>query len=195
MFITSNGITSNDIETATNTVGKKVKEVNEDLCQSMKNIEKSSWNDWQGMFSPSSWNSGDWRLKSPQFHFPTMHAPDFLSNWKPADWNFHTPMNIKETKTAYEVFLDFPGMKKEDISVSVKANAMVINAERKPMETKEGEKFHQMEIPYGNTSRSFHLPANAQKNDVKATYLDGVLHLTILKSDHTFQDEVRVDVV
>jgi HSP20 family protein len=187
MIVTpSSGIISNEMET---TISNKCNE--NEICKSMQDHAKSSWSDWQGLFSPTSWNSGDWQFKTPQIQFPSMHA----SNWKPADWNFHTPMNIKETEKTYEVCIDFPGMKKEDISVSVKANAMIINAERKPVETKEGEKFHQMEIPSGNTSRSFHLPANAQKNDVKATYVNGVLHLTIPKSDDSFQDEVRVDVV
>jgi HSP20 family protein len=182
------------METTSNSKNNE-NEVNQQLCKSMKEIEKSSWSDWQDLFSPAFWHPGDWRFKSPQFHFPSIQTPGFLSNWRPAEWNFHTPMNIKETEKTYEVCIDFPGMKKEDISVSVRANAMVINAERKPVETKEGEKFHHVEIPYGNTSRSFHLPANAQKNAVEATYVNGVLHLTIPKSDHTFQDEVRVDVV
>jgi HSP20 family protein len=171
----------------TTTVTSTTTSVNEqgDSCKSMKDIETNSY-DWQNFFSPSSWHSNDWNLK----------RPEFLSNWRPADWNFHTPMNIKETEKSYEICLDFPGMIKENISISVKDNSMVISGERKSVdESKVGEKYHRVEIPYGHTSRSFYLPSNAMKDQVKATYIDGVLHLTIPKSEPALQNDFKVDIL
>jgi HSP20 family protein len=154
-------------------------------CKSMKDIEKNSY-DWQNFFSPSSWHSNDWNIK----------RPEFLSTWRPADWNFHTPMNIKETGKNYEISIDLPGMIKENISISVKDNSMVISGDRSSVdESQEGEKYHRVEIPYGHTSRSFYLPSNAMKNQVKATYVNGVLHLTIPKSDPALQNDIKVDIL
>lgn len=168
----------------------------------MEKIEsKPSWPHFSSLWHSPSF-SHDWPFHHSPFHFPSFHPSNIFSGLvhtpssssQLREWNIHTPMDIKETDKSYEVSVEMPGIKKEDINVSVKNHIMTISAEKKSQERKDDEKYHRVERFYGKTSRSFTLPPHVQKEDVIASYTDGVLHLTIPKKDATCGDEVKIQI-
>ncbi len=91
-------------------------------------------------------------------------------------------MDVKESDKAYTVHAEIPGMKKEDIHVTIEGNQVSISAEvKKEKEEKEGEKVLRSERYYGKVYRSFTLGQDVDEATSVAKYNDGVLDLTLPK--------------
>ena len=91
-------------------------------------------------------------------------------------------LDVKEDSKGYTVHADIPGVKKEDINVTIDGNQVIISAEVKSSkEIKEGEKVIRSERHYGKTSRSFALGQDVDDTAAEAKYTDGVLMLQLPK--------------
>lgn len=92
-------------------------------------------------------------------------------------------LDVTENDKAFNVKVDLPGVKKEDIGVEVEGNQVSITAEtKKETEEKEGEVLH-TERYYGRQSRTFMLSSEIDRNAVEAKFVDGVLNLTLPKTE------------
>jgi HSP20 family protein len=90
--------------------------------------------------------------------------------------------DVSEDDKAYTVHAEIPGVKKEDIDVSIDGNQVAITAEVKSRkETKEGEKLIRSERYYGKVSRAFTLMQDVDEAVADAKYSDGVLTLYLPK--------------
>ncbi len=90
-------------------------------------------------------------------------------------------INVAETKDAFEVTIEVPGVDEKDINVSLDGNQLVISGEKKE-ETKKDEKdWHVEERSYGSFYRSMSLPFKPEEGAVEAHLDKGVLHLNIKK--------------
>ena len=91
-------------------------------------------------------------------------------------------MDLKEKDDAYVVHADIPGVKKEDIHVSIDGNQVSISTETSmEKEEKEGEKVLRSERYVGKVARSFTLAHDVDEARSQAKYADGVLELTLPK--------------
>ena len=107
---------------------------------------------------------------------------------------FMPSAEIDETETEIHLKLEIPGMKSEDLDIEVMDDAVSIKGERKS-ETKHEEngKFRS-EFHYGKFERLIPMPAGIVKDEVVANYKDGVLTLTIPKSEEPVKSSVKVPV-
>lgn len=91
-------------------------------------------------------------------------------------------MDVKENDKAYTVHADIPGVKKEDIHVTIDGNQVAISAEVKRVkEEKDGDKLLRSERYTGKVYRSFALGQDIDEGASVAKYNDGVLELTLPK--------------
>lgn len=91
-------------------------------------------------------------------------------------------IDVSENDKAYTVKAEIPGVKKEDIHVSVEGNRVSISAEvKKETEEKEGKKLIRSERYYGKVYRSFSLDQDVDQGTAQAKYADGVLEVTLPK--------------
>jgi len=91
-------------------------------------------------------------------------------------------MDVKEDDNTYTVHADIPGVKKEDIHVSIEGNQVSISAETKvEKEEKKGEKVLRSERYVGKVARSFTLTHDVDEAKAQAKYNDGVLELSLPK--------------
>ncbi|MHB0972742.1 MAG: Hsp20/alpha crystallin family protein [Thiobacillus sp.] len=91
-------------------------------------------------------------------------------------------MDVKEDETRYTVHADIPGVKKDDIHVTIDGNTVSISAEvRKNTEQKEGERVLRRERHVGRAGRSFSLENEVDEANASARYEDGVLELVLPK--------------
>ena len=91
-------------------------------------------------------------------------------------------VDVKEQDKAFLVHAEMPGIKKDDIHVTVDGPVVSISAERKQeKEVKEGERVLRSERYFGKVSRSFQLGQDIDENEASAKFADGVLELTLPK--------------
>lgn len=102
-------------------------------------------------------------------------------------------MDLKEDDNAYIVHADIPGVKKEDIQVSIEGNQVSISAEtHSEKEQKEGEKVIRSERYTGKVARSFTLAHDVEEGKCEAKYHDGVLELKLPKKAVTAAKKLTV---
>lgn len=97
-----------------------------------------------------------------------------------ADWM--PSVDISETDSAYLVKGEIPGVKKEDVRVTIEDGMLTIQGERKQEKEEKGKKFHRVECSYGSFMRSFRVPDDADESKVKAEFKDGMLNVTLTKA-------------
>lgn len=103
-------------------------------------------------------------------------------------------MDVKENDKSYTVHADLPGVKKEDIHVSIEGNTVAISAEtRSESEQKEGEKVLKRERTYGKVYRSFALGSDIDEAASSAKYSDGVLELVLPKKSAAASKRLTVE--
>lgn len=109
-----------------------------------------------------------------------------------ADWM--PSVDISETDDAYTVKGEIPGVKKEDVKVTIQDGMLTIQGERKMEKEEKGKKFHRVECSYGNFVRSFRVPDDADESAVKAEFKDGMLNVTLPKSARAKPKSINVSV-
>lgn len=119
----------------------------------------------------------------------------------PKDWDLpiRTEMgfpavDISETPQQYDIRAEIPGMKKEDVKVSVNKNVLTISGEKKEEKKTEDKKYHRMESYYGSFQRSFVLPDGIKGDKVTADFKDGVLAVVVPKSEETKEKTIDIKV-
>lgn len=91
-------------------------------------------------------------------------------------------MDVKEDDKAYVVHAEIPGVKREDISVTIDGNQVAISAEvKREKDDKQGEKVLRSERYYGKVFRAFTLAQEVDDAAAQARYSEGVLELTLPK--------------
>lgn len=91
-------------------------------------------------------------------------------------------VDVKEDDKAYQIHAELPGIRKEDIQVSIDGSVVSISAERKQeKEVKNGERVLRTERYFGKVSRSFQLGQDVDESQSGARFNDGVLELTLPK--------------
>jgi HSP20 family protein len=113
-----------------------------------------------------------------------------LKNWKP---EFTPEVDLKETDKEFKLSATVPGMTKDDIDIDVTKDSVSVCGERKTEEEKPGEKFHVKQQSYGSFSVSYSLPSEIKPEDVKATYKNGMLEITLPKAEASVSKKVKVE--
>jgi HSP20 family protein len=103
-------------------------------------------------------------------------------------------INVAETKDAFEVTAELPGVDEKDIKVSLDDNQLVISGEKKAESTKEEKDWHVQERSYGSFYRSMSLPFEPEDGAVNAHFDKGVLHLTIKKPAKAIKTTKTIDI-
>jgi HSP20 family protein len=111
-----------------------------------------------------------------------------------ADAVWSPRVDIQESDKEVNLDLELPGMKKEDIKVEIKNGMLTISGEHKQEKKYEEGEITRMERRYGKFERSFSLPDTIDEGKVSATYKDGILSLTMQKSEKALPKEVKVEV-
>ncbi len=140
-----------------------------------------------------NWTSLD-RLASLQdevnrlfdFSFPSRDSGLF-SGWSPA-------LDLYDDKESFLVRVELPGMKKEDIAISLHEGVLTVSGERKhDFEGQEGKTFRS-ERYFGKFQRSVSLPALVDSSKVAASYKDGILTVTLPKAEEAKPRHIEVSV-
>ncbi|KAJ3332373.1 hypothetical protein HDU93_009113 [Gonapodya sp. JEL0774] len=103
-------------------------------------------------------------------------------------------VDVSETPQAFLVKADLPGVKKEDIHLSIENDILSIKAERKEEKETKDETRHVVERSYGSFQRAFRLPQTAKQDQVDAKFDNGVLQVSIGKVEEKKPEPKRIDI-
>lgn len=118
----------------------------------------------------------------------------------PLNWPFEPRLvasyfpsfEVKETKNAYLFKADVPGVKEQDLDVTLTANRLTISGKREEEKTEQGDTYYSTERTYGSFSRSFTLPDGADTEHTHAELKGGVLTLAVPKTPEVQPKRIAV---
>ncbi|UVT20122.1 MAG: Hsp20/alpha crystallin family protein [Nitrospira sp.] len=126
------------------------------------------------------------------FARPAARTMNGKENMIVADWT--PPVDISETEGEYQIKVEIPDVKKEDVKITLEDGVLTIQGQRKHEQEEKGKKFHRIERSYGSFARTFALPDVIEVDQVKAEFKDGVLNLHLPKSEKAKPKAIEVKV-
>ena len=100
--------------------------------------------------------------------------------------------DVQESESGYQLQLDLPGVKAEDLAIQVEDSTLTVRAQRKF--NGKREEYHRVERPYGEFARSFTLPEAINASGIEAKLTDGVLNLTLPRREEAKPRQITVSV-
>lgn len=130
---------------------------------------------------------------------------EFEDLWRRPFWapfpRFRMPELMPEVRPSVDVFeegddvvvkAELPGMKKEDIDVTLTDNTITISGEKKKEEKVERKDYYRLERSFGSFTRTLSLPAEVASDKAKAQFKDGVLEIRIPKTEEAKKKEKKI---
>jgi HSP20 family protein len=111
-------------------------------------------------------------------------ADQHFTGWSPA-------LDLYETGDHFVAVVELPGMRKDDIDISLHDGTLTISGERK-RDNNNGETAQRTERYVGTFRRSIALPTRVDANKVSATYQDGILKVTLPKAEEAKPKQIQV---
>ena len=114
------------------------------------------------------------------FEFPKFFQtdfPPFRAEFEKLEWM--PQVEVFQTNGSFKVRADLPGLTKEDVTVELTDELLTISGERKEEKEEKQEGFYRSERSYGNFYRQIPLPEGAKTENATATFLNGVLEITV----------------
>ena len=123
--------------------------------------------------------------------FDPFRMIDHLMRWEPISARFSKyksqteafipQFDVKEEKENYIFKADLPGVKEQNLEISLTGHQLTISGKKEAEERKENENFFVIERTSGNFSRTFALPDSIDVSQIKAELKEGVLHIALPK--------------
>ena len=106
--------------------------------------------------------------------------------------SFVPSIDVSETDDKFLISAELPGMSKDDININLENNRLSITGERSFEKEDKGKKYHRVETKYGSFERSFQLPDNVDQESINATYENGLLEISIQKSEEEVKKQIEI---
>jgi HSP20 family protein len=105
--------------------------------------------------------------------------------WAPA-------LDISERKDAYVVTVEVPGVKPEELDITLEDGLLTIQGERRFTQESTDQQFHRVERRYGSFRRSITLPSQVQADHIEASFDNGVLEVVVPKAEEAKPKKITV---
>lgn len=119
----------------------------------------------------------------------------FLRNWFDGEdrvVTYSPQVDLSETKEQFVVRAELPGLKKEEVKVTLKNSVLTLSGEKRDEDKRDAENYHWRESRYGKFERSFRLTDGIDRNNITADYKDGVLTITLPKTKEAQSKEIEI---
>lgn len=113
-----------------------------------------------------------------------------LIHWESAESVF--PLDLYETEESIVVKAPLPGVKPEDVDISITEGILTIKGEAKSEEEVKREDYHRRELHYGSFCRSVPLPTEVEHGKAEATFEHGILTVTLPKAEEVKPKTIKV---
>lgn len=109
-----------------------------------------------------------------------------------ADYETAFPLEVSETDQEIEVKAALPGVRPEDVDISVANDVLTIKAEHREEKEEKKREYHRREIRYGAYQRSLSLPVSVDADKAEATFENGMLHLRLPKAEAVRPKQIKI---
>jgi len=103
-------------------------------------------------------------------------------------------INVAETVDQITVTAELPGVKQEEVDITIANDVLTLKGEKKEEAEVKEKNYHRIERSYGSFQRSISLPPGVQADKAKAACKDGVLTITIPKTEEAKPKQIKIDV-
>jgi HSP20 family protein len=103
-------------------------------------------------------------------------------------------VDVTEDKDAVQIMAELPGVKAEDVKISLENNVLTIRGEKRQVAEENAERVHRYERYYGVFERSFTVPTTVDADHIKASYDLGVLTVRLPKAERAKPRQIEVKV-
>ncbi|MEX3008020.1 Hsp20/alpha crystallin family protein [Hoeflea sp. TYP-13] len=124
---------------------------------------------------------------------PNIYDPLRNLGQRVADW-FAPRSDASAMEDCYEINIELPGVKAEDVDVAVDGNSLTVRGEKRSQREETGRTFFFSEREYGSFQRTFRLPPDADNAKIEADYSDGLLKLKIAKVKSAKPEERKISI-
>jgi len=118
-----------------------------------------------------------------------------MTPWRQATrdvFRFTPDVDVAETDEGYRVTAELPGLSKDDIAISIEEGVLILRGEKKEEKTEQKENYWRTERSYGSFVRRISLPTGVNEDAIEATFKDGVLTITLPKSEEATGRKVEI---
>lgn len=105
---------------------------------------------------------------------------------------FMPSIDVAETDTRFEIAVELPGLKKDEINVDFEDGRLTISGERSFKDEEKKKNYHRIETSYGAFTRSVYLPDGVNEDSIEAKYADGILNITIDKNADKEKKQIEI---
>ena len=105
---------------------------------------------------------------------------------------WHPAVDVFESKDSVKIVAELPGVKSEDVKLSLENNLLTIRGEKKQEAEERNERVHRYERSYGSFERAFMLPSTVDGDKITADYRNGVLTVSVPKAERARPREIPV---
>jgi HSP20 family protein len=102
------------------------------------------------------------------------------------------PVDISEDKDRIVLTAELPGFKEDQVEIQMEGGVLTIRGERKFEEQKDERNYHRVERSYGQFVRSFTLPNNVDRDNIKASFSNGLLEIALPKREEAKPRNIRI---
>ena len=125
--------------------------------------------------------------------FPSTFNDFFNSFQDNLGLNYSPKMNLTEDDNNYELKIEAPGMKKENVNILFENNILTVSGEKKTETKEENLRYHINEICFGKFSRNFELPAHINSDKIDAKWNEGVLTIVVPKTEKAKPKKITIN--
>jgi HSP20 family protein len=118
--------------------------------------------------------------------------PRTFDNEQMARGSWNPSVDISENEQSIVLEAELPGMKSEDVELSIENNVVTIRGERKFEKKEEKDNYHRVERSYGSFTRSFTLPRTVTGEDAQAEFQNGLLKVTLPKREEAKARKIEI---
>ncbi|MEZ6129371.1 MAG: Hsp20/alpha crystallin family protein [Planctomycetaceae bacterium] len=101
-------------------------------------------------------------------------------------------LDVSETDTEIQIKLDAPGMKPDELDIEITGDLVQISGQHEEQKEESGRKYHRVERRTGSFERAVRLPCTVDEKNVDAQYKEGVLTMTLAKTEEAKAHKIRV---
>ena len=117
---------------------------------------------------------------------------DMLRDFGGSRRNFVPAVELSETDESYTITVELPGVKKDDVQVDLREGMLIVQGEKRSEREEKKERGRYLERTYGSFCRTFALPSDADSDQLKASFKDGVLTIQVPRSEESKPRQIAI---